>query len=110
MAVNNPVLWLVAYDIRDPRRLRRVHRYLRNYATPIQYSVFLYRATPTNIPHLLKGLEQHINPQEDDVRAYPLPGKLEYHTIGDGPVDGIAWIPSSEHDPVPFHRPGRPGK
>lgn len=100
MALKAPKLWLIAYDIRDPRRLVRVHRYLRDYATPIQYSVFLYRATSARIPHLLRGLERHIEPLEDDVRAYPLPATLEYHTIGDGSVDGITWLSADTADPV----------
>lgn len=32
--------YLVAYDIRDPRRLRRVHRLLKAYGEPWQLSVF----------------------------------------------------------------------
>lgn len=32
--------YLVAYDIRDPRRLRRIHRLLKAYGEPWQYSVF----------------------------------------------------------------------
>ena len=34
--------WLVAYDIASPRRLARVHRYLKRHAIPVQYSVFVF--------------------------------------------------------------------
>ena len=33
--------YLVAYDIRDPKRLRAVHKLLRSYRYPVQYSVFV---------------------------------------------------------------------
>ena len=33
--------YLVAYDIRDPYRLRQVHDVVLNYGSPLQYSVFV---------------------------------------------------------------------
>jgi CRISPR-associated protein Cas2 len=33
--------YLVAYDIRDPVRLRRVHATMRGYGFALQYSVFI---------------------------------------------------------------------
>lgn len=33
--------YLVAYDIRDDKRLRRVHLVCRTYGSPLQYSVFI---------------------------------------------------------------------
>ena len=32
---------LAAYDIRDPKRLRRVHRLMKGYGYALQYSVFV---------------------------------------------------------------------
>jgi len=32
--------YLVCYDIRDPKRLRKVHRLMKAYGEPWQYSVF----------------------------------------------------------------------
>lgn len=34
---------LVCYDIRDPVRLRRVHKTVRDFGIPVQYSVFACR-------------------------------------------------------------------
>ena len=39
--MNRPRALLIAYDIRDPRRLRRVARCLETWATRVQNSVFL---------------------------------------------------------------------
>ncbi|MGH8997068.1 MAG: CRISPR-associated endonuclease Cas2 [Acidimicrobiales bacterium] len=33
--------YLVAYDIRDPKRLRAIHKILTSYGYPVQYSVFV---------------------------------------------------------------------
>ena len=40
MADNQPGLYLIAYDIADPKRLSRVHRALKREGLPVQYSVF----------------------------------------------------------------------
>jgi len=34
--------YLIGYDITDDKRLQRIHRRMINFATPIQYSVFLF--------------------------------------------------------------------
>ena len=33
--------YLVCYDIRDDKRLRRVHKTMKGYGWPLQYSVFI---------------------------------------------------------------------
>mgnify|MGYP001176714400 CR=1 FL=1 len=33
--------YVVAYDIRDDRRLRQVHKRMKNFGYPLQYSVFV---------------------------------------------------------------------
>lgn len=33
--------YVVAYDIREPKRLRRVHRAMKAFGYPLQYSVFI---------------------------------------------------------------------
>lgn len=65
--------WLVCYDIRDPKRLQRLHRYLCHHAAPVQYSVFIGRYAPAELRWLCKGIERIIEPRVDDVRCYPLP-------------------------------------
>ncbi|MDR3515414.1 MAG: CRISPR-associated endonuclease Cas2 [Azospirillaceae bacterium] len=66
-------LYLISYDIADPKRLVRLHRRLKNLATPIQYSVFLGRLTDNQLCHCVTMIEATINPRVDDVRIYPLP-------------------------------------
>ena len=40
MADNQANLYLIAYDIADPKRLVKVHRTLKRQGLPVQYSVF----------------------------------------------------------------------
>lgn len=73
MALNETRNWLIAYDIADPRRLRRVHRFLSHHAVPVQYSVFATRASTMKLGEIRSGLAQIIDAREDDVRIYPIP-------------------------------------
>lgn len=74
--------WLVAYDIRAPKRLARVHRFLRKIGIAVQYSVFGLELDDNGIRDMLGELEPLINPAEDDVRAYHLPDVCPVWTLG----------------------------
>ena len=82
MPINQARLYLVSYDIADPRRLVRVHRYLRKDGLPLQYSVFTMRLTARRQALLMLELAELIEPAEDDVRIYPLPEKGERVQLG----------------------------
>ena len=73
MANNEPRLHLICYDIANPRRLGRVHRYLRDHAVPVQYSVFMAELTRGQLDVIIKELKERINCHHDDIRIYPLP-------------------------------------
>lgn len=75
--------WLVCYDIADPRRLQRVHRVARRHATPLQYSVFHTVATRREVRAMTDEIEEHIDPRQDDVRAYALLTTAQPVTLGD---------------------------
>lgn len=82
MALNDPRNWLIAYDIADPRRLRRVHRFLCSHAVPVQYSVFATRATPMKVGLIRASLSELIDAAEDDVRFYPVPEPADLTVFG----------------------------
>jgi CRISPR-associated protein Cas2 len=75
-------LYLVAYDVTEPRRLRRVHLYLSQRAVALQYSVFVLEAAPEAALEVRNGLAERIDPEEDDVRIYALPANVEVVTLG----------------------------
>lgn len=82
MAVHRARLHLICYDIADPKRLVRVHRYLRESGLPLQYSVFSLMMTRRQCSRLLRDLRDLIDRREDDVRVYPLPANGERINLG----------------------------
>lgn len=74
--------WLVAYDISEPRRLKRVHRLLRKEGVPAQFSAFTVEADDQQIEGLLDKLRTLIDQGADDLRAYHLPANCPVWTLG----------------------------
>lgn len=84
MPANQPRQYLICYDIRDPLRLGRVHRFMTGVATALQYSVFTGFYTERDLGQLLGDLEEIIDVRVDDVRAYPLPAHPRVLSLGRG--------------------------
>ncbi|MEJ2389204.1 MAG: CRISPR-associated endonuclease Cas2 [Chromatiaceae bacterium] len=74
--------YLLSYDIADPDRLVRVHRTVRRWGIPLQYSVFLVPTDVTGLQDLLGELKALIDERADDIRVYPLPARLEVVRYG----------------------------
>ncbi len=72
MPDRRPRPYLVCYDIRDPDRLRRVHRCMREWGLPLQYSVFYCRLRPQGQRRLQRALQGLIDERVDDIRIYCL--------------------------------------
>ena len=58
---------LVAYDIRQPRRLRQVFKAMKEYGEHLQYSVFLCDLDGAEKPAMLLHLASIIKHTEDSV-------------------------------------------
>ena len=58
---------LVAYDIRDPKRLRRVAKTCEDFGCRRQLSVFLCRISALDLVRLKARMEEIIDPQQDQV-------------------------------------------
>lgn len=67
--------FVLCYDISDPRRLGKLHRFMKKQAVPLQYSVFLYSGDDRQLDRLLEKAAKYIDPKADDLRAYPLPSR-----------------------------------
>lgn len=59
--------YIIAYDIREPKRLTRVYRKMRGYGDSIQYSVFICELSKKEKLILLSDLSEIINSSEDNV-------------------------------------------
>lgn len=64
--------YVIAYDIRDPQRLRRVQRLLRSCGYTLQESVFAWEGDHRQLADLKQQLLRLIRENEDDVRGYPM--------------------------------------
>lgn len=84
--------YLIGYDIRDPRRLSRIHKRMTKYATPVQYSVFLLEGGEIQLRACLSELLAIFDKKVDDLRVYPLPkGAGQWHLGKSVLPEGIIW-------------------
>jgi len=69
--------YLVAYDIREPRRLRQVHSAMKGFGYPLQYSVFLCDLDASEKILLRHAVGDLINHHEDSLAIVDLgdPGR-----------------------------------
>lgn len=65
--------YLIAYDVRDPKRLRKVHYYLRKQALAVQKSVFIIHTDLATLARIEGQLRQRVVEREDDLRLYAIP-------------------------------------
>ena len=63
--------WLVCYDVRDAKRLRRCAGHMEGYGERVQYSVFRCWMTPRVSERLRWELTAMLDP-DDDVLMIPL--------------------------------------
>lgn len=73
MGLSTDTDWIVCYDMKEPKRLRRVFKFLKSHGIPIQYSVFLVHASSNAIARFEVQLCKLIDRNEDDVRIYAIP-------------------------------------
>jgi len=59
--------YIVTYDIKDPKRLRKVFRLMRGYGEWLQYSVFQCRLSAVRRAEMHATLEELMNLKEDHV-------------------------------------------
>ncbi len=81
--------WLVAYDIANPARLRKVHRIVRRVGVPVQYSAFSVQLSDAGVDELIQELRCVVHPTQDDVRAYHIPKHCRVWTVGCEPAEGV---------------------
>ncbi|MDF1589024.1 MAG: CRISPR-associated endonuclease Cas2 [Gammaproteobacteria bacterium] len=83
-------LFLVAYDVRNPKRLRRVHQVLKEFACGGQKSAFECYLTNSERKELVGRVEDCINLKEDAFLVIQLVSRDAVSTLG------IAMTPADE--------------
>lgn len=84
------IRYIVSYDISDDKRLRRVHRTMKGYGDPLQYSVFRCDLSASERILLIEALSKIINHREDQVMLVDIGpadgrGQWSIETIGRAP-------------------------
>lgn len=75
---------LVCYDIRDPKRLRKVAKLLEGFGERVQDSVFECHLDARRLGQLKHRMARRIDPQADRVRYYQLCLRDQRHIACDG--------------------------
>lgn len=84
--------YLIGYDISNEKRLQKIHRKMIKFATPIQYSVFIFEGTEKELKVCLGKIMNIFNNKEDDLRIYLLPTKGKQWQLGKSLLpEGIVW-------------------
>ncbi|KPA15873.1 CRISPR-associated protein Cas2 [Candidatus Magnetomorum sp. HK-1] len=78
--------YIIAYDISDNKRLKRVHRKLKNEAIAVQKSVFIARGSEHDINYLMDKISLFMDDSKDDLRAYPIVDPKSVWTNGTNPL------------------------
>ncbi|PHQ36277.1 CRISPR-associated endonuclease Cas2 [Rhodopirellula bahusiensis] len=65
-------IYLITYDVCDPKRLRHTFRCLRNWGDHLQYSVFECQLTETDLLRCKAELAEIIHHKEDQVLVIDL--------------------------------------
>ena len=73
--------WLVTYDIRESKRLRKVYDVVRAHGERLQYSVFLCDLNPSEKIGLMSDLRDVIKQSEDSIAIIDL-GKIDRGSWG----------------------------
>lgn len=88
--------WLVAYDIADPRRLRRVERAVSAVGSRVHYSLFLCELENQELRRLQRRIARIVDVRSDTVRYIPWCRKDRVATrhlgTSTAPVMEDAWI------------------
>ena len=95
----NSSLWLIAYDIADPKRWRKVFRLLKSYGAPVQLSVFECRISNSQRQKLWSSMQHIVHSDEDKVLCYPVCGQCERRIMSLGNSKRseklpVAWVVS----------------
>lgn len=99
---------LVCYDIRENRRLRRVHRILQGWGLRMQYSVFQCLLSHRERFRLTEVLRRVIDERVDDLRIYTLQPGCTIHYQGSVPVPSGLIVEGLDLEPIDSCPPSAP--
>lgn len=82
--IKHRTLYIAAYDVRDPRRLRRALKLCRRFSSGGQKSVHECFLTEAEKEQLLREAEEVMDFREDHFLVVPVDSRSKIHTLGIG--------------------------
>ena len=81
---------LVAYDISNDKRRTRLHKRLKDFGDPVQYSVFECLLEPEQVKRMKAAVRKIVRPKLDHVRFYLVCGacREKIEVLGRAEVTG----------------------
>jgi CRISPR-associated protein Cas2 len=87
--------YLLAYDVRDERRLQRIQSRTAKVCTYLQRSVYLYHGEGPGLARLLEEIAGELERQVDDMRLYALSGPRDLWFLS-GPMPPLVGLNARE--------------
>ena len=69
--------YIICYDSPSNKRRGKLHKLLKNYAVPVQKSVFETFLDKPSFAKMMKKIEALMNPKEDSVRVYGMSRQIQ---------------------------------
>ncbi len=63
---------VIVYDISNDKRRTKLHKLLKNYGSPVQYSVFEVILSMEEIKQMKKEVQKLLRPKTDHLRYYSI--------------------------------------
>lgn len=74
--------YIIGYDITEPKRLGKIYKKIIKFATPIQYSLFLYEGTEKELTNAMQSILNLLDKKTDDLRIYPIFSSVKQWGLG----------------------------
>jgi len=81
------MIWLVSYDIANPKRRNKTAAYCEKFGLRLQKSTFQIDTEKDILEKLLEGLKEIMNRKYDSILVYPLCEDCRRLSMIDGPND-----------------------
>ena len=66
------MLHIVAYDIRNPKRLKKIAKLCLDYGVRVQFSIFEFDLEPSLTMQFIREIDSIIDPRSDKVMIIPV--------------------------------------
>ena len=88
--------FIIGYDVKSAKRLRRIRRFMAGRAVALQLSVFLFEGTKEACLRCINEACRLLDLKNDDLRCYQLPLNCSHLRLGAATLpEGLYWQDSA---------------